>query len=751
MSRVKIIERCRLAPLDWALAAFLGTAACVVYACLSIPLPDPAQWEEVAVAARLVPPREVFPGLWRALAAWTFAGLDVAPALKVLSFAGAALGGAAVALVYLVVRQLLALQLRTATVYTVWSRRLAPFFAAVAALLVAVSDPFWRIVQTFSPDELRFLMLLGALHLWLAWLTRGGLVRLYSLVALVGVLAAETPLAFLLAALFVFGYFRFWRFVYSHDFAAAEDLPEPKELPRWRMFFLFLGALGLGVWLNAAIFTALGGVTANGWSGTDIYFHYGFCYGKVVRAASSGFGWLLGFAFCVCPLVIALRLAPAAAADDRPMVFHTGVILVFAAVLAIFQTGAFPAATFWFRSAAAVTSGFLLAVYLLCVAVAVAMIGAAFAFECQCTYRAEGTARPGVLLRGLVPALAVALVLLTALRLSRGVEREMKSIVRDTLAETLRECAGAKWIFTDGHLDNGLRLMAAAEGSDLRPLNMMSGGSRRERTLREAAFPAGSVDRDNAGVGVPLLLRVWKDEKPGGLDEAAVQLGFELWKREQQPLPPVSGLVARTKGFPADEPARGIAAAEALAARILAVSPRLAEARASSALSDAFSAVTWRLSRLARLRSDTALADRLDEANTALKHLLTLIQYEHQRTFMGLTPWEGLQIALRRADFAEAMRYAPAVLRSDADSPEANFGMGMGCLQNGRMDDAERYLRRCLVRRPDEPVVLNNLSIICRKGRRWEEAESLARRALELLPDSPEVQQTLKDAQERAP
>lgn len=751
MSRVKIVERCRLAPLDWALAAFLGTAACVVYACLSMSLPDPSQWEEVAVAARLVPPKEVFPGLWRALAAGVFAGLDVAPALKALSLAGAVLGGGAIALVYLVVRQLLALQLRTATEYAVWRRRIAPFFAAVAALLVAASDPFWRIVQTFSPDELRFLMLLGALHLWLLWLVRGGAGRLYPLVALVGVLAAETPLAFLLAALFVFGYFRFWRLVFAHDFSASDGLPEPKDLPRWRMFFLFLGALGLAVWLNATIFTALGGVAANGWNGADIYFHYGVCYGKILKGASSWFGWLVGFAFCVCPLVVALCLAPSAAGDDAPMVFRTGVILVFVCVLAVFQSGAFPATTFWFRSASAVTSGFLLAVYLLCVAAAVAMIGAAFAFECQGTYRPDGAARPGVLLRGLVPAIAVALVLLTALRLPRGAEAEMKAIVRDTLAETLRECAGAKWIFTDGHLDNGLRLAAAAAGRELHPLNMMSGGGRRERTLRETAFPAGSIDRENAGVSVPLLLRVWKDEKPDGLDAAAVQLGFELWKRAQQPLPPISGLVARTKGFPADEPARGIAAAEALAARILALSPRLADARASSALSDVFSAVTWRLSRLARLRNDTALADRLDAANTALKHLLTLIQYEHQRTFMGLTPWEGLQIALRRADFTEAMRYAPAVLRSDADNPEANFGMGMGCLQNGRLDDAERYLRRCLVRRPDEPVVLNNLSIICRKGRRWEEAESLARRALELLPASPEVKQTLQDAQNRAP
>ena len=529
MSRVKIAERCRLAPLDWALAAVLGAVACVVYACLAMPLPDPAQWEEVAVAARLVPPREVFPGLWRALAAGAFAGWNVTHALQALALAGAVLGGVAVALVYLVVRQMLALQLRTATDHEVWRRRIAPFFAAVAALLVAASDPFWRIVQTFSPDELRFLMLLVALHLWLRWLVRGGAGRLWALVALVGVLAAETPLAFLLAAVFVFGYFRFWQLVFANGFSASDDLPEPKDLPRWRMFFLFLGALGLAVWLNATIFTALGGVAANGWNGADIYFHYGFCYGKVLMGASSWFGWLVGFAFCVCPLVVALCLAPSAAGDDAPMAFRTGVILVFVCVLAIFQSGAFPAATFWFRSASAVTSGFLLAVYLLCTAVAVAMIGAAFAFECQLTYRPEGAARPGVLLRGLVPAIAVALVLLTAVRLPRGVEREMKAIVRDALAETLRECAGAKWIFTDGYLDNGLRLAAAAEGSDLRPLNMMSGGGPRERSLREAAFPAGGIDRENAGVGVPLLLRVWKDEKPGGLDEAALQL--QQWRR----------------------------------------------------------------------------------------------------------------------------------------------------------------------------------------------------------------------------
>ena len=76
--------------------------------------------------------------------------------------------------------------------------------------------------------------------------------------------------------------------------------------------------------------------------------------------------------------------------------------------------------------------------------------------------------------------------------------------------------------------------------------------------------------------------------------------------------------------------------------------------------------------------------------------------------------------------------------------------MGMSHLRDGRMQEAEFYLRRCLIRRPDEPAVLNNLSIICRKAGRYEEAEEFARHALKMLPDSPEVRQTLKDALDKA-
>jgi Flp pilus assembly protein TadD len=743
----------RLTARDYLLATAVGLLSFAAFLWLSVPGLDPSQWSEVAVAARLRPPQDIFPGLWRALTYGLCSAVGIPLAVKAFSVIGAAVGGVCVGLVYLTVRLSLSFLTRMGEEHAVWTDVISPFFAAVAALFFAVADPVWRISQTFSPEQLRLLLLLVSVYVWLRWLSLGSDWRLYPLVALLGVMSAETPFAFILPPLFLLGYFRFWRCVLDGLFIAPDTLPNPNRLPRWRMFFLFLGAVGFAVWLNAAVFTAFGGVEANGWRMSDIYFRYAAGYWRVLAGASTLAGWALGLGFGLFPLVVTVRLFPGSVGDDRPLRFQTGVILVFVCFLAIMQCGAFPAARFWafMKESVAVPSGFLLAFYVLCSSVTIALVGAVLAFECQRVYLPDTVQRPGRMLRWLVPTIAVALFALAAVHVPRNVETEMQKIVYDALEETVSECGDAKWIFTDGHLDDGLMIVAAENGRELAPLNMMSGASRWEQTMRERNFPAGSADRDNASIGIPMLLRVWAGEKPGGMNESAIQLGFEFWKREQKPLPKASGLVARESGMSAEEAERGIAAANALSERIFALEGKMESAKPSPALSEALSAVAWRLSRFARLRNDEATADRLDRNNTALKRMLSIVEYERQRTFMQLTPLEGLRIALRRADFVEARRYAAAVLRSDEDDPEANFGMGMSYLKDGRMDDAEFYLRRCLKRRPDEPAVLNNLSIICRKAKRYEEAEELARHALKMLPDSPEVKQTLTDAINKAP
>ena len=747
------IIRNKLTARDWILATAVGLVSFAAFLLLSIPGLDPSQWSEVAVAARLRPPQAIFPGLWRALTWGVFTTFGIPLAVKSLAVIGAAVGGICVALSYLIMRHALAFLVRFGEPHPVWDDKISPFFSLVAALFVAVADPVWRVTQTFSPEELRLLMLLVTVFLWLRWLTCGGDARLYLLVALVGVMSAETPFAFILPPLFLFGYFRYWRRIVDGIFLEPDRMPDPLMLPRWRMFFLFLGSLGLAVWLNASVFTALGGVSANGWRMSDIYFRYGAGYWHVLADASTLAGWALGLGFGLFPLVVTLRLFPNTLSDDRPLKFQRGVILVFVCALSVMQCGAFPAACFWsfMKDSVAVDSGFLLTFYVLCSAATIALVGSAFTFECQRVYLPDGAPKPGVKLRYLVPVIAIGLFALAALHVPKTVESEIQRIVDDALAETVRECEGAKWIFTDGRLDDGLELAAAANGRELWALNMMSGASRWEQTVRERCFPAGSADRDNAEIGIPMLMRVWAGEKPGGMDEAAIQLGFEFWKREGKTLPKASGMVARETGMSDEEAERGIAAASELSQRIFAIESVKDQAQPSPALSEALSSVAWRLSRFARLRNDNETADRLDRSNTALKRMLSVVEYERQRTFMQLTPREGLRIALRRADFIEARRYAAAVLRSDEEDPEANFGMGMSYLREDRMQDAEFYLRRCLIRRPDEPAVLNNLSIICRKGRRYDEAEELARHALKMLPDSPEVKQTLKDALDKAP
>ena len=724
-----------------------------------VPGIDPSLWDEVAVVAGVRPPHGIFPGFWRVLAGGLFALLGANAATAVLPFFGALVAAVCSYLVCLITRQALALLIRTAKPYPVWYRRIAPFFSFVAAVLFGISDPIFRVAQVFSPDELRLVMFLSCIHLGLRWFVVGGRWRLFPLMALMGLLAAETPFGFILPLAFIGSYAAVWFCIMDNLFAKPDALAEPSELPKWRMFFLFLGGLALGVVINAQSFIGFGGAEACGMKQSIVYFRYGVGYWAMLKGAASIIGWVLGLGFCVIPFVVAARIFPAVVRDDQPMPFGRGALLFFVGMLAVLQSGAIGPTRFWTFSTeyALVRSGFLMTFFIVCAVEAIALFGAAFAFECQRTYLTfedenDQIKGPGVLLRYLSPAIAAIIVVAAFISVPKTTECEMQRIVDAAIEETLDECGGAKWLFTDGRLDTGIELAAARRGSPLRTLNMMSGASDWEVFVRSRGFEAGSEDEKMAKTGIPALLRVWAGEKVNGMEGVAIQLGFEFWKREQKPLPTLSGMIAMEKGLDKAAAEKGIARAKELSERILAISPKVeSTAIPSSALASAFSAVNWRLSRFAHMREDHEVANGLDQANSALRRMLSAIEYERQRTFMQLTPREGLEIALRRSNFVEAQRYSAAVLKNDSDDPQANFAMGMSAIMDKRYKDAELYLTRVLKRRPKEPAALNNLSIVCRKLRKYELAESYARQAIEILPNSPEVINTLNDAIKKAP
>ena len=754
----------RLSVGTWALAVAVGVVAFAAASVFALPGLDPSFWREIAIVAGIDRPTTILPGLWRLLARVPFGFCGIDDAIGVLGRLGALTAALCAALFFLVVRQILALLYRGERIHAVWSRGLAPFFSVLAAVLLAASDPLGRIGGCLSAAGLHLLAFLLVVHLLLRWFVIGGAARLFAAMALMGVLSAESPLGLVLPLAFVFFYISVWRCVMDGFFAPPPTLPDMSRLPVWRMIFLFLGGFLLTAWGDSFAYAFGRKLAANGWNMVDIYLLYGRNYVHAIVGAASLLGWLLGFGLCVVPLVVAIRLFPAMVRDDRRLPFSVGALMLFVGFVALLQCGAFQSTRFWKFSADAVQvrSDFLLAFLVLAAVMTVTLMGAALAFACQRLYRPVGdfdadepevevALKPaGLWLRCLMPVVCVLLAAMAVRSYRKPVEAEMRRIVDDVVAETVRECEGAKWVFTDGMLDAAIRLEAARRGVTLTPLDMMSADRQDESELRRL-FGDDAESLRSISVGVPMLLRMWASEKPNGLDESAVQLGFEFWRRERKALPEMSGLVARTRWPSPEAVTNGIVRTEAIARRITALAGRVKAVDPSPALANAFSAAAWRISRLARLRSDDELADELDLGNGALRHMIDVLEQERTKTFTQFTPREGLQIALKRADFANAMMYAKTVLRFDDEDPEANFAMGMGSLMRRRMDEVERYLRKCLIRRPNEPAVLNNLSIIYRKARKYAEAEKFARRALEIMPDAPEIKKTYEDAKNNAP
>ena len=209
--------------------------------------------------------------------------------------------------------------------------------------------------------------------------------------------------------------------------------------------------------------------------------------------------------------------------------------------------------------------------------------------------------------------------------------------------------------------------------------------------------------------------------------------------------------------------ARGVEAANGLADRILDIYARGGlEKAAGLRFRELFLYVQWRIARLARMRAERAdragdtqgamkdvkLSDRLDNTNESLKRILAAMEKARATTLRQVSPREGLQLALARADFALARRYAEPILEADPDDPNANFGMGMSYYTQKQWSRSEAYLRRCLVKRPKEPAVWNNLAMTCLYQNRFDEAETHAKKALALIPDSAEVKDTLRQIAE---
>ncbi len=93
----------------------------------------------------------------------------------------------------------------------------------------------------------------------------------------------------------------------------------------------------------------------------------------------------------------------------------------------------------------------------------------------------------------------------------------------------------------------------------------------------------------------------------------------------------------------------------------------------------------------------------------------------------------GLDISLN--DTADAERQAREVLRRNRKAPLANYVMGSLALQNGRMVEAETFLRRAVDTPKPVVLALNDLAEVLRRNRNFKEAETHARKATRIDPN----------------
>lgn len=770
---------------DCAWGAALGVLAAVFswwWGCDGLP---PEVWEDVAVAAGLRPPVAPFPCLWHVLAAGVFRLAGLPAGLAVLHLLGPlALGGVA-AMAFLVFHELLPRVLRLRMQRAGWSRFIVRVVLAQGVVSLVCAEPVWCTSRFFSPVTLQLLLTVVSALLFVRAFRLRSMGRTYAATAVLGVLAAETPVGLVIPlALAVFGW---WKGQETQGLSPNPFAnPLIRALALRRLTYAFLAGFIPAAVANAIFFCGRDGLAAHDWSGVMYVVGVISRYARLFVSAASPVGWLFAAGFVGVPLVLATVLVGKATDDDRFLPYRYGLFFVLAGVVAFLQVAGWR--TFWFwtwTSPPCVASGYLLCLcafgsaltltFTLCVLGVeiyfrnyrrIAETRYEDALEEPAAARMTAAFRPlDRVRRVLIPCEPLLLLaLLVPFRVPSSAHR-MIAVLDAFTRRTAEECGDATRLFTDGALDAGIEVAAAVRGRALRTVSMMSGNEPREIYLR-MRDAADEEDRGLLATGAADAMRTWVRAKPGRMDAAALQLGFELWRHDKLPMPVCGGFIARPGAhLSPDEVRRGASLARALAARVLELyktdDPM---AVTDHRLRELFLFVQWRLARMCRMRADaldgagrteeamaeSRLADALDLKNASLARLRRQMDWVGLQKGARLTLREGLKIGLDRADFRLARTYAQQVLAADPNDSSANFAIGMGYFVEEQYGRAEVYLKRCLAARPDEPAALNNLAIALLRQGRYAEAETNALHALRVLPGSKAVRQTVDAIREKA-
>ena len=769
---------------DLVLAALLAVGAFIFQWLCEYPGLYPGVWDEAAVALGVRPAAQVTPGYWTAIVWALHRVLAVDQVFAALRLFGHLSLAAIAAVVYAVIREMLAFIMRIRPQISNRRTLVSRLAAAIGAIAFVSSDPVWAMGQCLCEDSLLVMLSVAALAAFFLFLRKGAVRYACCAAVLLGALAAESVIGIVMPLLLIALYASIVRRCPQIESPFFE--PSVFEVGKWHLTFLFLASLLAGAGLNVFVFVSHHGLGAIGQSMRDLPLAYALCYWDRMASGASPLAWAVLVAVFVVPFVVTALRFPTASDEAHFLPYATGLVFFACGIIAYSQFVALPA--LWSWAYFPVASGYLLATAVFLAALTLAGAVTILGVDALCrdhrklaidllgvgeddeledsAYRARRISRVGTsasmsVMRRVGLVFVPAFILLTILPgRVKTTTRQMLTIVGDAIAATVREAGNAKFLFSDGNLDAAIEIESARHGGSLTCHSLMGGSSPMDAFLRLRGLE-DAEDRFSFGFDTGMGLRSWIRDKPARLEQAAAQMGFDLWKRDGKALPPMGGFLSRPAGFP-DEATRlsGVTVAYRLVDRMFDVYARrggIGECT-EKPVRKAFLDVQWRLARMCKYRgeaedlagrAESAIAEakrakRLNDLNATYQDVVRAVDKRNDQLLQKMTPREGLQLALVRADFRMGRAYAETILSADPENPDANFAMGMYYHDEGQLSRAEEYLRRCLVRKPNEPAVYNNLAMIQIEHGKFTAAASNVKRAIELLPNSAAVQETRK-------
>lgn len=768
---------------DWLFAFLAGLGVLLLSFAWPYPVLHPDVWQETAAAAGLRPPEMVQGGVWRGLAGLLFETCGSEAAQTVLRALGKVAGAACASCVYLILRSVLPRHLDITLRSYLRHQWLVRAILALGAFLFGCSEPVWRVFQQFGPEALTVLSSVLAVTLLYRFFQGSGRWVLFLSFFLAGVLTAESLAGLALGAFLVVALVR----AQYQELAETHPLFNPLTMQRlkWQLSFVYLLALAGAVAYDFTSFLQADGLAATGLETPAFVVRYLTDWGKLAVALATPVGWAFATLVVIAPCLLSVALMRRATSMEKFLPLEVAGFFVLFGVAALLQLSGFSKGWFWtwVKFPPMIGSGVLGAFFMfMCTVTGVfSLVVLAVDFWCrnyqlvavrlysdpalEAEMHEDGSSLAVVprafrLLRvGLVVLMVVVLLGGTVWGRHKVTTRRLLGLMDEFVAETVRECAGAHWVFTDGSFDPLIELRSAASGHPLAPLSMMASKGAYDAFLRTRSA-RDKEDRAVFETSVLQAFRLWAESKPLRMKETAFQLGFEAWRRREKEMPLCLGVVATGAEVPPEEVARATEAAHVLAGRIIGLYTD-AGARGldcpDGEILRLFECAQWRLARLAQQRAgahdragdlaltaaEKGLMDKLDEQNVSFGEIKKKVEGLQKQTNPILTPREGLGIALRRNDFIMARRYALPILNAEPDDPHANYAIGMSHFVEERWGQAVRFLARVLEKMPNESTVMNNMAVAYWKDGKFKEALEWGEKALEASPEATEVKENL--------